>query len=142
MQSFLQDIRFALRGLRRDPVFAAFAIATLGLGIGANAAMFSVVDGVLLRPLPYPQPEQLVNIRSSMKRGNLREAPLSRGDFFDYLAQNKVFSGMAGFGMGSLGLTSFYNQGLGTTNDQHLYDRVESRDAGVPARAWDKKRAV
>ena len=43
---------------------------------------------------------------------------------------------------GSLGLTSFYNQGLGTTNDQHLYDRVESRDAGVPARAWDKKRAV
>ena len=102
----LHDVRYALRMLRQHPGFTAAAVLALGLGIGANAAMFSVVDGVLLRPLPYPQPEQLVNIRSSMKRGNLREAPLSRGDFFDYLAQNKVFSGLAGFGMGSLGLTS------------------------------------
>lgn len=102
----LADFRYALRVLRQHPGFTAAAVLALGLGIGANAAMFSVVDGVLLRPLPYEQPEQLVNIRSSMKRGNLREAPLSRGDFFDYEAQNKVFAAMAGFGMGSLGLTS------------------------------------
>ena len=99
-------LRHTLRQLRRNPGFTITATLALALGIGANAAMFSVVDGVLLRPLSYDKPEQLVNLRSSMNRGNLKEAPLSRGDFFDYVAQNQVFSAMAGFGPGNVGLTS------------------------------------
>jgi hypothetical protein len=57
-----------LRQLRRNPSFAAVAILTLGLGIGVSTALFSVIDAALLRPLPYPNPEELVTIRSSVSR--------------------------------------------------------------------------
>ncbi len=62
LESILQDARYALRGIRRQPAFAAACIATLALGIGANSAIFSVVNGVLFAPLPFPNPEQLVSI--------------------------------------------------------------------------------
>ncbi len=58
------DARFAFRALRRDPAFAAVAVLTVALGIGANAAIFSVVRGVLLRPLPFPNPDELVRVWS------------------------------------------------------------------------------
>ncbi len=95
LESVLRDGRYALRQLRRTPGFSAVAILTLALGIGANSAIFSVVDAVLLRPLPYPAPERLVSIHEA-----LPQAPylnVSWPDFIDWRAQNHVFDDIAVF---------------------------------------------
>jgi len=84
------DLRFAFRGLRRQPVFAAIVIATLALGIGANSAIFSVVDAVLLKPLPYREPGQLVRVWSTY--------PPPKAIFVQMRANTRSFTGIAGYG--------------------------------------------
>ncbi len=104
MLNFIQDLRYALRTLRRSPGFAAVALVTLALGIGASTAIFSVVHAVLLRPLPYKDPARLVFVWGSNPRIGREEASLP--DFTDWRAQSTVFEGMAGLVTRSLVLTS------------------------------------
>jgi putative ABC transport system permease protein len=93
MRTFLSDIRFGLRMLARKPGFTAIAVLTLALGIGANTAIFSVVDAVLLRPLPFRDPEQLVALFET--EGSPGNFPLTGEDYLDWRAQNKTFEDMA-----------------------------------------------
>ncbi|MEE9244902.1 MAG: ABC transporter permease [Gemmatimonadota bacterium] len=89
-----QDVRFAFRTLRRSPVFTAIAVLTLGLGIGANTAIFSVIYGVLLQPLPYQQGEQLVLIRQSAPGAGANNMNFSPKEVFDYREQTETLDGV------------------------------------------------
>src|SRR5688572_8115980 len=86
LRMVIQDLRLAFRTLARRPGFAAMAIVTLALGLGANAAMFSVIHAVLLRPLPYPEPEALVKI-AGHDRATGETANLSPADFLDIASE-------------------------------------------------------
>lgn len=96
MGTLLQDIRYGLRTLRKSPGFTSVAVLTLALGTGANTAIFSVVQHVLLRPLPYPDPSRLVEI-SNNYRPNVEKIGLSPGDYADWREQAKTVSGMSAY---------------------------------------------
>lgn len=91
MSGLLQDLRYALRQFRKSPGFAAVVVVTMALGIGANAALFSVVDAVLLRPLPYKDPQQLVAIHDELPGVNLHDAGMSVQEFDDLQNRSGVF---------------------------------------------------
>ena len=103
MQTFLQDLRYSLRRLRRSPGFAAVAVATLGLGIGANTAILSVFNTVLLRPLPYPEAERLTVIWGY--HAQIGREVASYPDFQDWREQSRSFGRMAGISGASFNLT-------------------------------------
>jgi predicted permease len=103
MESLLQDIRYGFRMLRKSPGFAAVAIITLALGIGANTAIFSVVNGVLLNPLPYPQPQQLVALYQRTLQ--FTEASIPYLNFLDWQRENRSFSALAAYRHEDLNLT-------------------------------------
>src|SRR5580700_5025070 len=88
-----QDLPYAVRMLLKSPGFAAIAILTLALGIGANTALFSIVNGVLLNPLPYPHSEQLVAV--SEKRPGVDQSPPVYLNFLDWQRETQTFSSMA-----------------------------------------------
>jgi len=90
IENTIKDVRYAVRALRRNPGFTLAAVLTLGLGIGANTALFSVVNGVLLRPLPYGQPERLVALQNRWD-GNDGHSSISPAEYFDYLDQLTAF---------------------------------------------------
>ncbi len=96
MTTLGQDLRYALRTLRKSPGFAAVAIATLALGIGANAAIFSVVNAVLLKPLPFERAGELVRVTSDFSRRGAADVGLSAPELFDYRERAGVFSSMSG----------------------------------------------
>ncbi len=99
------DLRYALRGLLKKPLFAALTVLTLGLGIGANAAIFSVVNGVLLRPLPYPQPERLMMVWIYNPRQGFDKDVAPYPTFLDWRSQSRGFEHLAAYFGASLSLT-------------------------------------
>ena len=95
MRGLLGDLRHATRRLRRSPGFTATALLTVALGVGATTAMFSAVHGVLLKPLPYPEPDQLVMIRGASKALPGRPGVISYPDYLDWKRQARSFEGLA-----------------------------------------------
>ncbi len=105
LESVLQDLRFALRMFRKSPVFATVAVITLALGVGANTAIFSVVYDVLLRPLPFERPDQLVSLFEAKLAEGIKKTGCSYVDFEEWQDQNHVFSAIAGAQRHQLTLT-------------------------------------
>ncbi|MEJ7710070.1 MAG: hypothetical protein WKF84_09470 [Pyrinomonadaceae bacterium] len=100
MQTLWQDIRYGVRMLAKKPGFTAVAIITLALGIGANTALFSVVNAVMLRPLPFSEPARLVSVTErDTSRGRSADSgnSISYPNFFDWRAQNQVFKSASQF---------------------------------------------
>jgi putative ABC transport system permease protein len=95
MDALRQDVRYALRSLVKAPGFTAVVLLTLALGIGANTAIFSVVNGVLLRPLPYDQPERIAVVRETYGQG--QQGTVSGPNYIDWRARNKSFEQLAGY---------------------------------------------
>src|SRR5215216_4449674 len=99
MNGLLQDLRYGLRMWIKNPVFTAVAIFTLALGIGANSAIFSVINAILFRQLPYENSEQLVLLWGNDPKAQLasRELPVSVGNFLSWREQSQAFSQLAAF---------------------------------------------
>jgi predicted permease len=93
LETLSRDLRFAVRTLWKSPGFTAVVVLTLSVGIGGNTAIFSIVNGVLLNPLPFPQPAQLVSLHES--KPNFQEGSISYPNFLDWRSDNKTFASMA-----------------------------------------------
>jgi predicted permease len=111
MSTLLQDLKYGLRMLAKNPGFTAVAVITLALGIGVNTAIFSVVNGVLLRPLPYPNPDRLVQIYE--RSPQINELSVSYLNFLDWERVNRSFAGMAAYRGESFNFT-------GTGQPEHI----------------------
>ncbi|PYV18889.1 MAG: multidrug ABC transporter substrate-binding protein, partial [Acidobacteria bacterium] len=91
MPTMFRDLRYGIRMLAKNPGFTIVAVVTLALGIGANTAIFSVVDGILLKPLPYPHPEDLVAVWHTAPGLNIKDLDASPSTYFIYREQSRTF---------------------------------------------------
>src|SRR2546425_522264 len=103
MDTLVQDIRYAIRKLAHAPAFTVIAVTTLALAIGATTAVFSIVNGVLLKPLPFFKPEQIVFVAA--KNREEKSNPLSALDYIDYRDQSKSFVAMAPYDRTTMNVT-------------------------------------
>ena len=135
MRRLIADVRYAVRVMARTPSFAVAVVSVLALGIGATTAIFSLVNAVLLRPLPFDEPERLVRIYTKTPGGRLFE--LSPGKFYDWQRDARSFEGMAIYPC--CGLRRFALTGTGAARTVQLRRqraRAFSRSPG-PGRRLD-----
>src|SRR3712207_4516144 len=98
MERFVQDLRYAFRAFAKSPGFVAVAVITLGLGIGVDTVIFSVVNTMLIRPFPYREPDRLVGLRETKVGQNpCDQCSLSYANFADWRAQSKTLAGAAAY---------------------------------------------
>src|SRR5262245_17745530 len=105
MDTLLQDLRYAFRSLVKNPGFAVLSILCLALGIGVNSTIFSVVDRIAIRPLPFRDPERLVALRGTHKANGIDDGGVSYPDVQDWRARSRVFDGIGSVTGRSLTLT-------------------------------------
>src|SRR5882672_2465336 len=117
LESLLQDVRYGVRMLVKAPAFSVIAVLTLALGIGANTAMFSVVNGVLLNPLPFHDSHQLVSL--FQESANFKNGSISYPNFQDWRKMNNTFSAMAAYRAAGFNLT-------GSSEPDHLAGEMVS----------------
>src|SRR5205814_7850036 len=101
----MNDLRFALRQLRKTPGFTFVAIIALGLGVGANTAIFSLVNGVLLRPLPFPESERIIYFEGKNPAAGITDSNISYLDFTDWSQQTDLFASTAAYWTGNADLS-------------------------------------
>ena len=105
MESFKSELKQVLRRLGRAPMFTAITLITLAAGVGANTVVFSVLEGVLLKPLPYPKPDDLIGVRLSAPGINLKEFELSPSDYFIFREQNRTLQDLGLYAGDSVSVT-------------------------------------
>src|SRR5947207_3849627 len=106
MDSLFKDLRYGVRSLLKQPIFTLVAIGTLALAIGGNTAMFTVVNSVLLRPLPYPDADRIVTLEGVNPAHGITQSNMSVPDLVDWQTQSHVFQKMAGYFTGGLVLNN------------------------------------
>src|SRR5438552_2865105 len=106
MSGLLRDLKFALRTLVKSPTFTAVAVVTLGLGIAAVTAIFSVVHAVVLKPLPFPRPEELVQIYTQFPTQKFDKFWLSPPEYMDLRRDTRAFAEIAGFTVAGAAITT------------------------------------
>jgi putative ABC transport system permease protein len=102
--SLFQDLTHAGRALEKNPSFSSAAILTLALGIGANTAIFSIINGVLLSPLPYPDPDRIVAVSTYWQQTGKTTNRLTGGDLVDIRADNQIFDALSYYIGGEMGV--------------------------------------
>ncbi len=123
----MNDLRYALRSLLKQPGFAAVVVITLALGIGASTAIFSVVNAVLLRPLPFPNSDRLQVVWGNYRTLNIERLPAKAAEYDDYTKQTQVFDSVAAYANHSFNVSS----GCGTgTHSRSLRFGEPLSDAG------------
>ncbi|HZE69971.1 MAG TPA: ABC transporter permease [Pyrinomonadaceae bacterium] len=105
METLIKDVRYGLRSLMKHPAFTAITVLTLALGIGANAAIFSLVNAVLLKPLSFPEPDRLVMVWEDQSAAGFPRSDVAPGTFNDWRAEQSVFEGMAALDWHSFNIT-------------------------------------
>src|SRR5262245_36153167 len=106
MDTLRQDLVYAFRSLRRQPGFTLITVLTLALGIGANTAVFSVVNGVVLRPLGYPEPERLAFVTSQFPGLGFDQFWVSLPEFVEFRDRNKAFESIGAYNVGAVNLNA------------------------------------
>src|ERR671914_104788 len=106
MENLLKDLRYGVRSFMKRPGFLAIAVSTLALGIGATTAMFTVVNSVLLRPLSFPEPEQIVLLEATNLRQGIRHSNMSAPDILDWQQQSQSFEQIAAYITGGVFLST------------------------------------
>lgn len=131
IETLLQDARFGARMIRKAPTFASLVILILALGIGANSSIFSVVNAVLLRPLPYTQPQQLVYLEESNPQQGFPRFSASPANFLDWRAQNRSFEQMVAFAedTSNVMLSDSPEQWTGTAATKGFFETLGVRPA-------------